>query len=121
MGAPSARVPAVKVRRVIEYEGPAADVAMALRRTLLSAQKVVRPGDLVPGIGLIGAGPRAPKVTISLTAEELVEGCPHCLAGAPLKAPAGEHDFHVIGAPGDALDTYTYARCEAAGAPTEKP
>jgi len=56
----------MRVTRVIQYEGDEEDVRRALERSLLSAQALVRPGDVVPGIGPINAGLYAPQVSISL-------------------------------------------------------
>jgi len=58
-----------KVRRLIEYEGPVADVEEALSRALLSAQREIGPGDVVPGVGPIHSADDAPKVTLRLIAE----------------------------------------------------
>jgi hypothetical protein len=56
----------MKVIRVIQYEGPEEDVLRALDRALLTAQAVIRPGDVVPGVGPIAARKGAPQVTVSL-------------------------------------------------------
>lgn len=58
-----------RVRRLIEYEGSVADVEKALSLALLSVQREVEPGDVLPGIGAIAAHPGAPQVTIRLIAE----------------------------------------------------
>jgi hypothetical protein len=67
----------VKVRRTIEYSGTTADIEKHLANTLLAHQRVVRPGDTVPGIGLVMAAAGAPRVTIRLVSEtELSSGGP---------------------------------------------
>lgn len=60
----------MRIRRVIEYEGPEADVRRHLARsTLLSQQAEIKPGDYVPNIGPIHAGSGAPQITIRLVSE----------------------------------------------------
>jgi hypothetical protein len=61
----------MKVVRVVEYEGDPQDVARHLSATLLSKATVVKPGDVVEGVGPVMAAAGAPKVTIRLLEERL--------------------------------------------------
>ncbi len=62
-----------RATRVITYTGTEADIRRHLKNTLLSAQREVKPGDVVPGLGMIFGSPQAPQVTISLDSETWCE------------------------------------------------
>ena len=60
----------MKCIRIVEYEAEdGEDIKRHLDMTLLSAQPVICPGDVVPGMGPIFAGSSAPRVTIRLLDE----------------------------------------------------
>lgn len=59
----------VRVTRVIEYEGTHEDVERMLQASILTAQPVILPGDVVPGFGLLMGHRDAPKVTLRLIEE----------------------------------------------------